>query len=62
MSDDSPFSGTGKDPAESALTEIERLAGSEEEDHEKRLGALERLHTELEAELEERSSESRPPQ
>jgi hypothetical protein len=61
MSGDRPAPDTSNDSAEGALNEVERLGGSEEEDHEKRLGALERLHAKLEAELEERGTES-PPQ
>jgi hypothetical protein len=54
--------GSGEGSAEAALGELEQLAGSDEEDHEARLEALDRLHTELEAELEERGSESPPHQ
>jgi hypothetical protein len=45
--------------AEGALAEVQKLATSEQEDHEERLRALERLHGELEGELEERDTGSR---
>jgi hypothetical protein len=48
--------------AERALSEVERLGREDGEDHAGRLDALERLHGELEAELEERDSESRSDQ
>jgi hypothetical protein len=46
--------------AEGALAEVQNLGTSEKEDHEERLRALERLHRELEGELEERDTGSRP--
>jgi hypothetical protein len=48
----------GKQPLEEALADLESH-GSDAEDHEGRLGALERLRSELEEELEERDPESR---
>jgi hypothetical protein len=45
--------------AEQALVEVEKRAAADD-DHLGRLDALERLHGELEAELDERDSEPRP--
>jgi hypothetical protein len=59
MTDDSPAN-TSENAAERALEEVEERAASEEEDHEGRLQALERLHGELEGELAERDVEPRP--
>jgi hypothetical protein len=46
--------------AEGALAEVQKLAASDDEDHEERLRALERLHRELEGKLDERDTGSRP--
>jgi hypothetical protein len=59
MTDDSPHD-TSDDAAEHALEEVEERAASEDQDHEGRLQALERLHGELEGELAERDVEPRP--
>ena len=48
----------GGKPLDEALTDLESHA-SDPEDHEGRLGALERLHSKVEEELEERDPESR---
>jgi hypothetical protein len=45
--------------AEQALAEVEERAASDDDDHEGRRDALERLHGELEAELDERDAEPR---
>ncbi|MDP9233687.1 MAG: hypothetical protein M3P01_03935 [Actinomycetota bacterium] len=50
------------EPAEAAVAKVEEQAASEIQDHEGRLDALERLHGELEAELEERDDQARPAQ
>jgi hypothetical protein len=50
------------EPAEAAIAKVEEQAASEVQDHEGRLDALERLHGELEAELEERDDRARPSQ
>jgi hypothetical protein len=50
------------EPAETAVAKVQQQAASEVEDHEARLDALERLHGELEAELEERDDRARPTQ
>jgi hypothetical protein len=50
------------EPAQAAVAEVEEQAASEVQDHDGRLDALERLHGELEAELEERDDQARPGQ
>jgi hypothetical protein len=42
-----------------ALAEVEKRAAPEDEDHDGRLDALQRLDSELEAELEERDPQPR---
>lgn len=59
MSDRPPESRPGEG-AERAVEEVERRAASQDEDHEGRLAALDRLNRELESELEEREPGSRP--
>ncbi|MEA2510497.1 MAG: hypothetical protein QOG21_2579 [Actinomycetota bacterium] len=59
MTDDST-AGMQDNAAEQALVEVEKRATADDEDHAGRLDALERLHGELEAELDERDSEPRP--
>ena len=44
---------SGETPAEKALREVEAEGAAPEADHERRLRALDRLHEELEAELEQ---------
>lgn len=60
-SGDGPHNSPGvpDNAGEQALAEVEKRAASGDEDHEGRLEALERLHGELEAELEERDAEPR---
>jgi hypothetical protein len=52
--------GTPGASLERSVADVERLAERGDEDHEGRLGALERLHEELEAELEDRDPDVRP--
>jgi hypothetical protein len=59
MTDDSRTD-TSDDAAERALSEVQAQAAGDDEDHEGRLRALERLHGELEGELAERDVEPRP--
>jgi hypothetical protein len=59
MSDES-VADTSGNTAERALEDVEKRAASEDEDHEGRLKALERLHGELEGELAEGDVEPRP--
>jgi hypothetical protein len=51
---------TPGEPAQAAVAKVEEQAASEIQDHEGRLDALERLHEELEAELEERDDHAPP--
>jgi hypothetical protein len=50
------------DGLEEAVAEVEELAQDENEDHERRLQALDRLHFQLETELEESTPDPDPGQ
>ena len=62
MNEESSSPQAPSEPAEAAVAKVEEQAASEIQDHEGRLDALERLHGELEAELEERDDQARPAQ
>lgn len=62
MNEDPSSPEAPSEPAEAAVAKVEEQAASEIQDHEGRLDALERLHGELEAELEERDDQARPAQ